>query len=168
MDKEIEDTVAQCDECVENAQNPPSAIMHPWEGAARPWSRIHLDHDGPFLGHLFLIIVDCYTKWVDIYPVTSTSTEKTLEKLRMSFAVQGLPDILVSDNAAGFTSTEFAEFMKGNGIRHVTSAPYHPSTNGAAERTVQRCKRTLKKLQSSKSKDLSINTQVSRLLFTLQ
>jgi hypothetical protein len=166
MDSQIRDLVAQCDACVENAQNPPSAVMHPWEIAKRPWSRIHIDHAGPFLGHLFLIVVDSYSKWVDIYPVASPSTENTIEKLRMSFAVQGLPEIVVSDNASGFTSGEFAEFMKKNGIRHTTSAPYHPSTNGAAERTVQSFKRTLKKMQG-RTKE-SINTQLSRLLFTFR
>ena len=134
MDKQVEDSVSGCTRCVENSTNPPSAILHPWERASRPWSRIHVDHAGPFLGHLFLIIVDSYTKWVDAYAVSSTSAENTIEKLRKSFAIQGIPDTLVSDNASGFTSSEFTEFMKKNGILHTTSAPYHPATNGAAER----------------------------------
>ena len=166
MDQQVEEVVAGCKTCTENARNPPSAILHPWEGASRPWSRLHIDHAGPFLGKLFLIVVDSFTKWVDAYIVPSTSTEHTMEKLRVSFAVQGLPDNIVSDNASGFTSCEFADFMKNNGIRHTTSAPYHPSTNGAAERTVQSFKMVLKKLCAS-SKE-TINTQVSRLLFAFR
>lgn len=70
----------------------------------------------------------------------------------------------VTDNGPSFTSSEFDIFMKNNGIRHVTSAPYHPSTNGSAERTVQSFKSAMKKMSSSPSVD-SIQTRVNRFLF---
>ena len=164
MDRHVEEKSASCDKCVENSKNPPSALLHPWERASRPWSRIHIDHAGPVMGQTFLIIVDSFTKWVDVYPVSSTSSQVTIEKLRQSFATMGLPDVIVSDNASGFSSEEFDEFMRKNGIRHTTSAPYHPATNGAAERTVQMFKNALKKNNSKGS----INTQVSQMLFTFR
>lgn len=74
---------------------------------------------------------------MDVYPVHSANTTATIEKLRNSFAVQGLPDIIVSDNGSCFTSEEFENFMKQNGIKHIKVAPYHPSSNGLAERAVQ-------------------------------
>ena len=166
MDRQVEETVSGCRSCLENSSNPPSAILHPWETTSKPWSRIHIDHAGPFLGHMFLIVVDSFTKWVDAYVVSSTSSERTIEKLRASFAVQGIPDTIVSDNGSGFTSSEFKEFLKKNGIQHVTSAPYHPATNGAAERTVQSFKNTMKKITAG-SKE-SMDTQIARLLFTFR
>ena len=60
------------------------------------------------------------------------------------FAAYGLLQLLVSDNGPQFTSTEFADFLKQNGIKHIKSAPYHPSTNGAAERFVRTLKHALK------------------------
>ena len=75
MDKEVEEMVAKCDACVNNSPEPQSAILHPWESASRPWSRIHIDHLGPFMGKLFLVVVDSYSKWVDAYPVASTAAE---------------------------------------------------------------------------------------------
>ncbi|KAK2578334.1 hypothetical protein KPH14_001330 [Odynerus spinipes] len=40
---------------------------------------------------------------------------------------------------------EFAQFLKANGIRHKTTAPFHPATNGQAERFVQTVKLALRK-----------------------
>ena len=76
------------------------------------------------------------------------------------FAAHGLPDILVSDNGTAFTSTEFMTFTKRNGIRHIRTAPYHPSSNGQVERAVQTFKKTMKKTNTG-----SIETMVSRFLF---
>ena len=54
-----------------------------------------------------------------------------------------LPEHVVSDNRPQITSTEFAEFMRVNGIKHIRCAPYHPSSNGCAERFVQTFKKAL-------------------------
>ena len=52
-----------------------------------------------------------------------------------------------SDNAINFTSEEFAEFVKKNGIEHVKTAPYHPALNGMVERVFQTFKEGMKKMQ---------------------
>ena len=57
-------------------------------------------------------------------------------------------------------SNEFKEFMSRNGILHVTPAPYHPSTNGLAERAVQSFKQGLKRTTGK-----SIQDRLSRFLF---
>ena len=51
---------------------------------------------------------------------------------------------LVTDNGPNFVSNEFETFLSKNGIRHITSAPYHPSTNGQAENTVKSFKSFLR------------------------
>ena len=51
---------------------------------------------------------------------------------------------LVSDNGTQFTSEDFAHFTTTNEIKHIYSAPFHPSSNGLAKRFVQTFKRVMK------------------------
>lgn len=134
LDADITSLVQRCDTCQVNRSTPSKAPLHPWEWPSRPWSRIHIDHAGPFHGKLFLIVIDAHSKWLDVHIVSSTSAECTINKLRSIFATHGLPEQLVSDNGSGFTSEEFKRFLQANGIRQVLVSPYHPSSNGLAER----------------------------------
>ncbi len=52
----------------------------------------------------------------------------------------------LEDNGLYFVSQEFQCFCNSNGIRHVTSAPYHPASNGLAERAVRIFKEGIKKI----------------------
>ena len=144
MDKEIEERVAMCNMCQERRHLPPAAPLHVWEWPQRPWVRLHADYAGPFLGHMFLIIVDAHSKWIDMKPVANATTETTIEQFRSVFATHGIPEMLVTDNGSVFTSDVFRKFVKANGIDHRRSAPYHPSTNGLAERAVQTFKEAMK------------------------
>ena len=94
---------------------------------------------------MLLIVVDAYSKWLEVKPVSSATSSVTIEQLRSIFSTHGLPEVLVTDNGTSFTSVEFQEFMKNNGINHVKSAPYHPASNGLAERAVQTFKGSMKK-----------------------
>ena len=67
-----------------------------------------------------------------------------MEVLRNIFASYDLPEQIVTDNGPQFTATDFADFMKANGIRHIRSAPYHLASNGLAERLVQSFKQAVK------------------------
>ena len=159
MDKEIESSVKQCPTCQSTRKMPPTAPLHPWARPSKPWSRVHVDYAGPFEGKMFLLIVDAYSKWLEVHATTSSTSTITIELLRKSFASLGLPEVVVSDNGTTFTSQEFADFMKNNGIRHVRSPPYHPSSNGLAERAVQTLKEGLRKVRSG-----SLETRLSKFL----
>ncbi len=48
IDTDIVTTVQQCDICQVHRPLPQRAPLHPWEWPSRPWSRVHIDHAGPF------------------------------------------------------------------------------------------------------------------------
>ena len=94
---------------------------------------------------MYIVLVDAHSKWPEVVEMQTTTAEKTIQVMRGMFAAYGLPEQVVSDNGSQFTSQEFADFMKRNGIKHIKSTPYHPSTNGLAERFVQTFKRAMLK-----------------------
>ncbi len=101
------------------------------------------------MGYMFLVIVDAHSKWLDAHIMPNITTTKTIEILRRVFSTHGIPQKIVTDNGPSFVSAEFEEFLGSNGIKHNTSAPYHPSTNGLAERGVQTLKKGLKVIQGN-------------------
>ena len=123
------------------------------------WVRLHLDYAGPFLGKMFLIVIDAHSKWIEAFPMNISTSSATIETLRITFATHGLLEILVTDDGSNFVSREFEGFLKQNGIRHIRTAPYHPASNGMAERAVQTFKEGMKKMNEG-----SVETRVSRFL----
>ena len=55
-----------------------------------PWQRIHIDYAGPFLGTMFFVTVDAYSKCLEVLPMNNMS-EKTLDNLRTLFTWYGYP-----------------------------------------------------------------------------
>ena len=160
IDDVLEKKVRHCQSCQEHQRLPSKAPLHPWEFPERPWSRLHIDFAGPFLNKQFLLVVDAHSKWIEVFIVPTTSSQAAINKLRPLFATHGLPELLVSDNGAAFTSDEFSVFTKKNGIRHTTSAPYHPSTNGLVERAVQTFKQAMRKSNEP------LDIRMAKFLFT--
>jgi len=80
------DTVKACNICQSSRASPPVAPLHPWTWPRQPWDRLHIDYAGPYLDHRFLVVVDTHSKWLEVIPMTSTTTAATVEKLRVLFA----------------------------------------------------------------------------------
>jgi hypothetical protein len=106
---------------------------------------LHVDYAGPVGGQHFLVVVDAYSKWPEIFPVNSPTTATTVLELRRLFSRFGTPETIVSDNGSQFTSSAFAGFCQEYGVTHVRSPPFHPQSNGQAERFVDTLKRALQK-----------------------
>ena len=114
--------IQRCDTCQLHNKSPPAAPLHPWEWPEKPWTRIHIDYAGPFLGKMLFMAVDATSKWLETRIMSSTTSTTTVNKLRETIAQHGLPEVLVSDNAANLISEEFETFMRKNGIVHNLSS----------------------------------------------
>ena len=164
LDEMTKTCVKQCKTCQVNQNMPASAPIHNWEQTTKPWVRIHIDFAGPYLGKMFLVLTDAYSKWMGIYSMSDIKAVTLIDALRISFATHGLPYIIVSDNGSSFTSKEFKTlFIKIE--QNITTALYHPSSNGAAKRAVQTFKSAMGKI-AAESSNVSIKTLISRFLFS--
>ncbi len=155
IDLDIEHLSRKCSGCQMIQNMPPAVPLHPWDWPERPWQRIHIDFAGPFMESMFLVIVDAHSKWPEVIRMKSTTAERTVEVVRSVFARYGVPEQLVTDNGPQFVAESFQQFLKANGIRHIRSAPYHPATNGLAERFVQTFKQALRAMKGERG-DISV------------
>ena len=110
---------------------------------------------------MFLVAVDAHSKWPEVVKVSMTTAAQTVAVLRKMFAANGLPKQLVSDNGPQFVSEEFASFCQFTGIKHIRVSPYHPSSNGLAERFVQTFKVAMRK---SEKDGLSFSRRLASFL----
>ncbi|XP_070382482.1 uncharacterized protein [Dermacentor albipictus] len=139
----------------------PSACEPSWHTATRmAWNDLRRFLLVGFMLQSLSVVVDAFTKWVEVLPVTTLSAGAATAALRQVFAAQGLPDVIVSDNGPAFASTEYLAWLTKNGIRPMMVPPYHPASNAAAERVVQTIKDKLKKSQT-----WDFRTQLARVLF---
>ena len=145
----IECVSDSCKPCAEMAKDPAKTSHHKWEFPERPWQHLHIDYAGPFLDYMWLIIVDAHSIWPIVIPTKDTSAEKTSEMLLDLFATHGFCEQIVSDNGSQFTSEIFEKFCEVRGIQHTLTAPYHPQSNGEAERFVQTLKTAMMKSKLS-------------------
>jgi hypothetical protein len=163
IDEDINHYVAACGACQQGRPREPEVPLCSWNVPSEPWSRVHLDFAGPFEGFMWLLIIDAYTKWLEVVRMKSTTAAATCGKLREVFARYGVPRTLVSDNGPQWISEEFKQFCTSNSITQVLSTPYHPKTNGLAERAVRTFK---ERMSATKSTTADLHTRLQKFLLS--
>ena len=114
-----------------------------------PWSKVGADLF-EFQGKYFLILVDYYSKFIEVAQLKHTTGLEIINHCKSQFARHGIPDIFFSDNGPQFSSSMFDQFSIEYGLQHHTSSPYHPQSNGMAEKAVQTIKNILRKVTEDK------------------
>ncbi|CAI6356579.1 unnamed protein product [Macrosiphum euphorbiae] len=136
--------VQSCMPCQVNQYDKIKKIYAPLPETSQTWMRLHLDlFDAQQCK--FLILIDDYSKWIEVWLMQSTDTKSVVDKLKSCFACFGLPAIVLADKEPPFNSENFKQFLLKNNIKYMNSPPYNPTSNGLAERGVQTIKKYLLK-----------------------
>ncbi|CAF1519589.1 unnamed protein product, partial [Adineta steineri] len=155
MDKDIMEVTKACQTCAQ-CQSMPKQEFKSWDEPTHNWSRVHMDFAGPIWGSKWLLLVDAKSKFPLVADMKNDTTANNLcQVLEQVIDWFGPPESLVSDNGPPFNSYEMKKFYNKYGITHITTAPYHPASNGLAERFVRSFKEGMNKEQQSGQTDKS-------------
>uniref|UniRef100_A0A914WMU4 RNA-directed DNA polymerase n=1 Tax=Plectus sambesii TaxID=2011161 RepID=A0A914WMU4_9BILA len=153
IDQHIEALVKKCFPCSQVAPRP-APVYQPWPDPDQPWERVHIDFAGPFMGEKWLIVIDAKSKFAFVQPMgNDTTAKRTIKALEEIFDVMGPCTTIVTDNGPPFNSKEMVDFYNKYAIDHVTAPPFHPASNGLAERFVRTFKEGMLKMKLSGQND---------------
>ena len=150
MDETVNDYVRSCDACQRNKsrRHKRFGLLQPLELAYSPWTSISMD----FITELptsagctqIWVIVDRFTKMAHFIPLKTDANAEELARVfvREIWRLHGLPENIVSDRDAKFTSAFWSSLMKLPDIK--TKAEYFvPSRNRRTNRTGQSISRAV-------------------------
>lgn len=143
LSAQLNELVLHCRPCIKRRNNPAQPLMRS-ELPDRPWQKLGADMF-TLDSTNYLLVVDYYSRYVEIARLTPTRSEDVVVHLKSMFSRHGIPEVLVSDNGPQFSSGHFAQFAVDYSFKHITSSPKFPQSNGEAERHVQTVKNLLKK-----------------------
>lgn len=128
----------------------PPAPLKPIPVMGEPFERVLVDCVGPLpktkSGHQYLLTIMCTsTRFPEAIPLRTITASAVTKALVKFFTTFGLPKVIQTDQGTNFMSKVFNHALKTLKIKHVTSAPYHPESQGALERFHQTMKSMLRK-----------------------
>ena len=147
LDTDIVDFTRRCQECICWSQ-PPKEPLQAHDVPQEPWERIAMDYFY-MNGRLYILICDYFSNFPFLFQVKTMSFANLKDHLEELFNVEGIPDEIMSDNGPPFNGKEFSSYLTGLGIRHTTSSPNYPRSNGFIERQIQIVKRLMEKASTS-------------------
>ena len=150
INKDIEQLVEACATCQRHRPQEPRQPLKPTPPPEQPWQQLGADFM-TYDGSEYLVIVDYYSKMPIVWkmPTSQCNSAKTITVLKELFAEHGIPEEIRSDNGPQFASHLFAEFTKDWNIKHSTSSPRNPRSNGQAESAVKIVKGLLTRAKCS-------------------
>ena len=126
LDKDIENLGKSCENCAAAKSNPTVVPLHCWVRPDVPWTSIHVDFAGLFLGKMFFVVVDAHStcKCPEVLVMNSSTSQSTIEALRSVLDVMDCQHSWFQIKA--HNSNDFVHFLRSNGVKHIGSACYHP------------------------------------------
>lgn len=158
MHQEVAKYVKSCPKCQAHKpdQRPPTGLMAPREYHG-PWHTVAADIMGPFprstKGFKYLLVlVDIYTKWVELFPLRSATGAIIARHLRETVYRWGTPKVLLTDNGTEFVNKSLEKEAQELGITLQRTPSYHPQAN-----PTERVNRNLKAMIATYVGDYHVN-----------
>ena len=119
-----------------------------------------------------LVVVDHFTKWVQLFAMETQTAEDVAKRLMLVFYRHGIPETILSDQGTNFQSVLLAELYELLNIHKVRTSPYHPQTDGLTERLNRTLQAMLACYVEKEQKDWetflrSLRSLITRLFFRL-
>ncbi|MEE4247439.1 MAG: RNase H-like domain-containing protein [Kangiellaceae bacterium] len=155
INNEIELQTKACTKCQKYmpAQQQETTIPH--EVPHLPWTKLATDLF-QWKGKEHLLIVDYTSKYPIAIETTSTTSKKIASITSQIFSLFGAPRQMISDNGPQFIGEPYRNMLAKYGVKHITSSPRYPQSNGLAERFVRTVKSTLMKTNSQEEFDIAL------------
>ena len=153
----------------------PPAPLHPIPVFGEPFERVLVDCVGLLpktkSGHQYILTVMCTAmRYPEAIPLHTIRAKPVVKALTKFFTTFGLPKTIQSDQGTNFMSKLFSQVMRELQVKHVTSSPYHPESQGALERFHQTLKSMMRKycLESNREWDEGLPLLLFAVRETLQ
>ena len=148
MKNDLRQLIDNCHTCLKHKNLPPPTppVQTIPKGKMEHFSSDLCEYNG----HKYLVQADRFTGYLFVNPMIRTTADRVIAVQQKIFNYFGYPKHIRSDNGPPYNSTEYADFCKRYDIDHQFSDPFHPISNGHAERAVGIGKSIIKKAQNLK------------------
>jgi len=132
--------IHKCACCQKMDQRKPQNRSHPFVlGSYVPMQKVSVDTIGPLekdhLGNQYiLVIIDCFTRWTELYSVPDTSAEKAAIVLIQHVGRFGVPERFRTDQGTQFANKLISELAVLLGCHHDLTLAYSKQENAIVER----------------------------------
>ena len=159
MSQALLKAVANCGRCIQYEMKGQLPPMQPII-CTEPMELVHIDYvrmevtvatDKKPIVRNVLVVMDHFTHYVQAF-VTKNHMARTTARVLYNyyFSVFGFPQHLMSDQGTEFCGKVIAAMCSLLGMEKIRTSPYHPQTNGSAERVHQTLQRMIGKLDLEK------------------
>ena len=142
--------IQQCPFCQKMSYVKTSIHTHPFTVAAyHPMERMALDSIGPLEpsadGYQYiLVLIDCFTRWVELYALKDLTAIATAKVLLQHFGRFGNASQIIHDNGSQFENETIEEIIRLTGIEAIPILAYSSEENSIVERANKEVMRHLR------------------------
>ncbi len=153
MLQHVKKFVKECPLCQKISQMKPQIHTHPFTTSSyTPMECINIDFVGPYPdGGYVLVLIDCFSRWVELFAVDAASGECTAISLLQHFGRFGAPTQIRSDRGSHFVNDLIREFLLLIGTEHCLTLAYSKEENSLVERMNKEVNRHLRSFTFDKN-----------------